>query len=139
MSGKKIQEGVLEQGGVAQANTEVVRKFSMCNKPGTAWVWQEKKGKDTISSTRNCKNSWPTKGGGKIQSHIHKVIWNCRQLNSCIVMNCWSRNKQVMQETTRKAMCSKVNPDFSRKHGSLEKYCSKRKAGNKHIHKNFYG
>lgn len=45
VSGKKIQEGMLEQDGVAQANTEVVRRFSMCNKPGTPLVWQGKKRK----------------------------------------------------------------------------------------------
>lgn len=86
MSEKKIQEGMLEQDGVAQAS-KVVRRFSTCNKPGTPWVWQGKKGKDIISSTRNCKNSGQMKRGGKIQLHIHKVIWNHRQLNSCIVIN----------------------------------------------------
>lgn len=44
-----------------------------------------------------------------------------------------------MEETTRKAIGSKVNLDFSRKHCSLKKYCTKREGGNKHIHKNVYG
>lgn len=44
-----------------------------------------------------------------------------------------------MEETTRKVICSKLSLDFSRKHYSLEKYCTKREAGNKHIHRIFYG